>query len=119
MFTHFLLFKIFLISQVGLILSGMEDESLHLLQKYIDLSGDVQTVAWLSVRCMGTDLAKSPQPQDWFHCYGELLNSWRMWMKRAEFEVAIGDACMFKAPPQQVSFVLTVNGLPTIMSHTL
>ena len=81
----------------------MENEALELLQRYLDLTGDVQTVSWLSVRCMRPDLAKLPKPQEWFSCYSALLDSWRLWIHRADFDIAVGRACMFKSPPLQVN----------------
>ena len=85
----------------GLPFCGMEPEALELLQRYLDLSGDVQTVGWLAARCMRPALAKEPGPQEWFTCYSALLDSWRMWIPRAEFDIAMGQACLYKAPPLQ------------------
>jgi hypothetical protein len=69
----------------------------------VDVSGDVQTVCWLTVRCLPVNLALGDQPQLWMDCYRNLLDSWQLWTSRAEFDVAVNEATMNSKPPQQVS----------------
>ena len=102
-----------MLPKVGLVLSGVEDESLELLQRYLDVSGDVQTAAWLAVRGLRPELARRPGPQEWFACYSGLLDSWRMWTPRAEFDIEMGRAGAHVAPPLQVYLSCNYCGLPT------
>ena len=84
----------------GLVLTGLGKGSggEELMQRYVDASGDVQTVALLS--CYGLvaqgkavgagDGAKGAGAkfERWISVYRGLLNQWQLWKERARFDVA-------------------------------
>ncbi len=73
----------------GLYLTGLGPEGFQLLQKYLDRTGDVQTVALLSVRtCLSKKMEKEvKQAEVWWKSYSELLNNWQFWHQRAKLNV--------------------------------
>ncbi|TRY68432.1 hypothetical protein TCAL_01366 [Tigriopus californicus] len=106
----------------GLLLCGMTRDTLDLLQRYLDSTGDIQSVSWLSVRGLPPYVGLEDQVQNWFQCYRDLLNAWEMWSCRANFDIAIQKAHMQAKPPQQVfvscnfcgkSVAQHLKGMPT------
>ncbi|CAG7836336.1 unnamed protein product [Allacma fusca] len=71
----------------GILLTGMTPQAIPLLQRYLDITGDVQTVSLLAIRTMAADIPSSPQLQFWIERYRELLDSWKLWEQRAEFDI--------------------------------
>ena len=71
-------------------LCGMKSlESVELLQRYLDFSGDVQTVSWLSAKYLINDYALRENVQIWMDSYRNLLNMWSQWNSRAEFDIVV------------------------------
>uniref|UniRef100_A0A0A9ZA57 WD repeat-containing protein mio n=3 Tax=Lygus hesperus TaxID=30085 RepID=A0A0A9ZA57_LYGHE len=71
----------------GLILTGMCSASLPLLQQYLDNTGDVQSVSTIAMRTFPTPLLECNRSQYWISSYRELLDMWRMWNHRAQFDI--------------------------------
>ena len=67
----------------GILLRGL-DSSLPLLQRFVDNTGDVQTLALLV--CRAPPL-KSPLEKEWIECYRDMLDSWEAWETRALLDV--------------------------------
>ena len=53
----------------GLVISGGDDDGVQLLQRYVDRTGDVQSVSWLSVRMMSVEQSKNDQVLSWLESY--------------------------------------------------
>ncbi|KAH3687490.1 hypothetical protein WICPIJ_001521 [Wickerhamomyces pijperi] len=71
----------------GLILTGVTQKGIDLLQSYVDRTSDVQTVALItSFSC--PKYFKDDRADHWVDCYRRLLNSWKMFSRRARFDVA-------------------------------
>ena len=91
----------------GLLLTGLKQGSggERLLQKHLDITGDVQTVALLS--CYGGREGRgggggdgaggAGRAERWLSLYRSLLNQWQMWTERAKLDVA--RALMHTAQP--------------------
>eukprot|EP01041_Mallomonas_annulata_P001294 gene1294-2503_t len=75
----------------GLVVTGLGAEGTRLLQKYVDMNGDVQTVALLQCQIgIGDPPADSDLPNyNWLMEYRQLLNRWQMFIERAELDVAL------------------------------
>ncbi|XP_046390377.1 GATOR complex protein MIOS-B [Ischnura elegans] len=86
----------------GILLTGTSEEGLDLLQRYVDRTGDVQSVSCLAICAFSVDLIKNQKVQEWLESYRSLLDSWRMWNQRAQFDVALGARNSADKPPQQV-----------------
>jgi len=74
----------------GLLLTGLGDLGLQLIQQYVDVSSDVQSAAALG--CYAQSLTPE-QPADeriqrWITTYHHLLNQWKLWLHRAKMDVA-------------------------------
>ena len=81
----------------GLLLTGLGQGSggERLLQKHLDITGDVQTVALLSCYggrerggAVGGGEAAASRSERWLSFYRALLNQWQMWTERARLDVA-------------------------------
>ncbi|CAG0885536.1 unnamed protein product [Cyprideis torosa] len=73
---------------------------IDLLQKYVDVTGDVQTAALLAAHgCLVDDVS----PRRWIMAYTDLLDAWGLWHQRALLDAMVvkggGDN---RAPPPQV-----------------
>lgn len=71
----------------GIILTGMSPEVIPLLQCYLDNTSDVQGVSVLAMRAFPPYLLEHEAAQYWINSYRELLDTWRLWTERAEFDV--------------------------------
>ncbi|KAK7593002.1 hypothetical protein V9T40_007754 [Parthenolecanium corni] len=84
----------------GILLTGSSEECLPLLQKYLDNTTDVQTVSLICVRAFAPSfLHEDSTCQSWIESYRSLLDSWRLWVHRAKFDILLN---VNKVPPQQV-----------------
>lgn len=81
----------------GLLLTGATTEGIQLLQSYLDMSDDVQTVALISVRFLPKDLLQNTSVQYWIQSYRELLDIWRLWEHRAHLDIMLGQ---LNSPPK-------------------
>lgn len=86
----------------GVVLSGGDSDGVQLLQRYVDRTGDVQTVSWMAVRVLSLDLAKCDQVQGWVDSYRQLLDMWTMFTERAELDIALTKSGCTSQPCQQV-----------------
>eukprot|EP01032_Pedospumella_encystans_P014614 gene14614-16769_t len=102
----------------GLIITGLSATGLSILQKYVDIYDDVQTVALLVSRVIdsqqahtgdssaassssggaGSDVVTGPTREwMWLHEYRNLLNKWEMFIERAYLDVELGKRYRRKA----------------------
>ncbi|XP_059475462.1 GATOR complex protein MIOS-B isoform X2 [Neocloeon triangulifer] len=87
----------------GLILTGTSIDGLDLLQRYLDITGDIQSVCMLVMRTFSASLMQNERVQDWLEAYRSLLNSWKLWTQRALFDVELSQCqTNVKQPKQQV-----------------
>ncbi|XP_037089925.1 GATOR complex protein MIOS-like [Pollicipes pollicipes] len=70
----------------AILLTGVADEGLDLLQNYVNVSGDVQTAALIASHA---GLATEPRVEVWIDSYREMLDLWRLWNQRALFDVRV------------------------------
>jgi len=101
----------------GLIITGLSSTGLSILQKYVDVFDDVQTVALLVSRVIdsqqahageggaasgaggaGSSATSGPTREwMWLHEYRNLLNKWEMFIERAYLDVELGKRYRRKA----------------------
>mmetsp|Transcript_9262 Transcript_9262/g.20127 ORF Transcript_9262/g.20127 Transcript_9262/m.20127 type:complete len:1246 (-) Transcript_9262:218-3955(-) len=74
----------------GIVLTGLGEHGLQLIQTYVDRTGDVQTAALASCHAVFSALphAEAVRLSRWIAGYRDLLNSWQLWQERARFDVA-------------------------------
>lgn len=75
----------------GLLLTGATDEGINLLQRYLDIHEDVQTVSLIAARFFGPELLKEYRVQYWISSYRDLLDTWGLWEQRAQLDVTMGN----------------------------
>ncbi|GBG27113.1 GATOR complex protein MIOS [Hondaea fermentalgiana] len=73
----------------GIVLTGLGDRGMQLLQAYVDHSGDVQTAALVSCHTIPDELSVRDATRIawWISSYRDLLNVWQLWQERARFDV--------------------------------
>ncbi|XP_055851690.1 GATOR complex protein MIOS isoform X1 [Episyrphus balteatus] len=71
----------------GLLLTGESAEGINIMQSYIDRTEDVQTVSLIAIWFFQSGLFSDSRIQYWTSSYLNLLDSWRLWEKRAELEI--------------------------------
>ncbi|KAI0630074.1 hypothetical protein C8Q77DRAFT_1219729 [Trametes polyzona] len=72
----------------GLFITGLTNSGMDLLQTYLDLSGDVQTVALLSA--LPPTRAQDARAARWLDSYRDLLDRWRLFHHRCQLDIDRG-----------------------------
>ncbi|KAK9501891.1 hypothetical protein O3M35_012529 [Rhynocoris fuscipes] len=85
----------------AVLLTGMSTQTIPLLQHYLDNTGDVQSVSVLAMRGFSPSLLDHDRTQYWINCYRDLLDIWRMWSQRSQFDIWFNSRSSTK-PEQQV-----------------
>nr|CAD7396883.1 unnamed protein product [Timema cristinae] len=83
-------------------MAGANSDGVELLQNYLDITGDVQSVSLLGMRVFPGNLVQSQLIQEWISNYRTLLNVWRLWKQRAQFDIAMSAYSPSEKPAQQV-----------------
>lgn len=94
----------------GIIVTGLSDAGISILQKYVDIFDDVQTVALLVSRVIDSQNGAIEGPTAhtngsgmpskewvWLHEYRSVLNKWEMFIERAYLDVELGKRYRRKA----------------------
>ncbi|XP_025096511.1 GATOR complex protein MIOS-like isoform X2 [Pomacea canaliculata] len=85
----------------GMLLTGMSSEGIDLMEKYVDLTSDVQTAAITAVFTGMIPAAKDERVNSWICNYKMLLDQWCLWHERVMFDI-VTQACVpdLVVPPQ-------------------
>jgi WD repeat-containing protein mio len=82
----------------GLIITGLTAQGMEILQKFVDVTGDVQTAAIISslrvpslISHNGKTLTKSVVDR-WVETYQDLLDGWKLFHHRCQFDIERGKA---------------------------
>ncbi|XP_014229294.1 GATOR complex protein MIOS-B [Trichogramma pretiosum] len=73
----------------GMLLTGASLEGIQLLNKYLEITGDVQSCSLISIRALSPTLLEENQVQVWIESYRNLLDAWKLWTQRAHFDIAM------------------------------
>ncbi|VDI39836.1 WD repeat-containing protein mio [Mytilus galloprovincialis] len=73
----------------GLLLTGLTSDGIDLLQRHLDRTGDIQTVALAIVYSLPCDITKEDKEKVvmWIQCYREMLDRWQLWHYRAKLDI--------------------------------
>ncbi|XP_016136994.1 WD repeat-containing protein mio-like [Sinocyclocheilus grahami] len=71
----------------GILLTGLTKDGVDLMESYVDRTGDVQTASFCMLKGSPGEVLKDPRVQCWIENYRNLLDAWRFWHKRAEFDI--------------------------------
>uniref|UniRef100_A0A5F9CM19 GATOR2 complex protein MIOS n=1 Tax=Oryctolagus cuniculus TaxID=9986 RepID=A0A5F9CM19_RABIT len=71
----------------GILLTGLTKDGVDLMESYVDRTGDVQTASYCMLQGSPLDVLKDERVQYWIENYRNLLDAWRFWHKRAEFDI--------------------------------
>ncbi|XP_037785674.1 GATOR complex protein MIOS-like [Penaeus monodon] len=86
----------------GILLTGLCPEGIDLLQRYVDLTGDVQTVALVTIHTLQHAVNKDSRLSHWVQSYRNLLDSLRLWNERAQLDVIMNHNKYAERPPQHI-----------------
>lgn len=72
----------------GILLTGLNSDSIELFQTYINITSDVQTaaVAIIHSNCLKT--ISNKYVNAWIESYRELLDKWMLWEQRAKYDIS-------------------------------
>jgi hypothetical protein len=73
----------------GLLLTGLTDAGVDVLQSYVDSTGDVQTAAILATLVSPVTF-KDVRVERWVGAYEDLLDKWSLFHFRCQFDIARG-----------------------------
>ncbi|KAG8746633.1 hypothetical protein FRC10_004236 [Ceratobasidium sp. 414] len=74
----------------AILFTGLTTSGIRLLQRYVDTTADVQTAAILaSLVCPG--MLQDERPEKWVTAYQDLLDGWRMFHQRCQFDIERGE----------------------------
>jgi hypothetical protein len=94
----------------GLLLLGLTEKALPLLQAYVDTTADVQTAALL-LAFVAPRRFKCAQASNWMTTYRDLLDRWRLYHQRCLLDICIVPYSGVKVPPQTYA-TCQVSSLP-------
>lgn len=83
----------------GLLLTGNSPEGLKLLEKYNNNTGDIQSTTLIAVRAFHNEI-NSVAVLNWILNYRNLLNTWKLWFQRCDFDIMVAKYKKDKPPPQ-------------------
>ncbi|XP_049849008.1 GATOR complex protein MIOS-like [Schistocerca gregaria] len=89
---------------IGVALTGIDSTGggVDLLQEYLNRTCNIQTVALLLCHTSPRKNAPDRRPLLWIGIYRQLLNTWKMWMERAQLEALRGSFLGTPLLPQVV-----------------
>ncbi|KAJ8985000.1 hypothetical protein NQ317_016911 [Molorchus minor] len=85
----------------GLLLTGNSHDGLKVLQRYVDVTGDIQSTALIAFRAFHAELG-SQMVKTWIKNYRHLLDTWKLFYERADFDIMLAQFKPNEKPPQQV-----------------
>ncbi|XP_043268495.1 GATOR complex protein MIOS-B [Venturia canescens] len=86
----------------GFLLTGASLEGIQLLNRYLEITGDVQSCSLIAIRALSPRLLQENQVEVWIASYRGLLDAWKMWNQRAHFDIVMRSSTSEKLS-QQVS----------------
>lgn len=86
----------------GLLLTGVSDEGLDLLERHIELTSDVQTVSLIILQSLPSDVQYDQRAKSWVESYKSILDCWRLWHQRSFFDIEWYKRLSNESPPQQL-----------------
>lgn len=70
----------------GILLTGITENGLSLLQRYIEISSNIQSVSLIVLHSLPSAICNDQRAQLWVECYRGMLDCWRLWHQRAQFD---------------------------------
>ncbi|CAN7998307.1 unnamed protein product [Ixodes pacificus] len=95
----------------GVLLTGLGEDGVELVQRYLDRTGDVQTASLVALQSHPSVLSVSPRAQLWVDHYRHLLDQWRLWQQRCQFDCQWVRQHASSVPPPQVVVSCNFCGL--------
>jgi hypothetical protein len=89
----------------GILLTGITNEGLDLFARYIESTSDVQTISLILLRALPSPICQSPRAKMWIDSYRQLLDCWRLWHVRSQFDIEWYNALYHLEEPKQQIFV--------------
>ncbi|XP_067931890.1 GATOR2 complex protein MIOS-B-like [Watersipora subatra] len=71
----------------GVLVTGLEEAGVELLQKYIDNTGDIQTATLIMIHSFPSRMQEDERVVHWIEHYRDLLDEWKLWVLRAKFDI--------------------------------
>lgn len=89
----------------GLLLTGISPDGLNLLQHYVEATSDIQTVSFVILHALPSQICKDQRALLWVESYRNILDCWRLWHRRAFFDNEWYKRLGYKETPEPQLFV--------------
>uniref|UniRef100_UPI00358F6695 GATOR2 complex protein MIOS isoform X2 n=1 Tax=Myxine glutinosa TaxID=7769 RepID=UPI00358F6695 len=86
----------------GILLTGLTQDGIDLMASYVDRTSDVQTASLCMLQATSSEVIEEARVQHWVESYRDLLDAWRLWHKRAAFDIHRSKLDPAARPLQQV-----------------
>lgn len=96
----------------GLLLTGLTSDGIDLLENFITKTSDIQTAILIILTSKVNESFKDPRVINWIENYRDLLDRWRLWHERAQFDSLVQNTDGSKKIPQQISVTCTYCNKP-------
>ncbi|XP_055877328.1 GATOR complex protein MIOS-A-like [Biomphalaria glabrata] len=85
----------------GIVLTGLlHNKGIELLGNFVDRTADVQTAAIAVIFSKSSNLLNDVRVTEWIDVYRDLLDRWRFWFQRAQFDNIRQTLIQERVPPQ-------------------
>lgn len=71
----------------AILLTGVTEDGIELFSNYVERTCDVQTISFILLWSLPNLVHKNEKAQVWVESYKNLLDCWRMWNQRAQFDI--------------------------------
>ncbi|XP_045773378.1 GATOR complex protein MIOS-B isoform X2 [Maniola jurtina] len=76
----------------ALLLTGISNDGIAVLQTWLENTGDVQSAALVAARCCPPELLRDARVRAWLAEYRQLLDAWRLWWPRCLLDTWVAAA---------------------------
>ncbi|OTF78204.1 hypothetical protein BLA29_001965, partial [Euroglyphus maynei] len=90
----------------AILFTGLTEDGLELFRRYIESTSDVQTISLILLWTLPHSLCKIPIVKTWIDNYKQLLDCWRLWNVRAQFDLKWYESMNYLEEPRQQIYIV-------------
>ncbi|XP_027194513.2 GATOR complex protein mio [Dermatophagoides pteronyssinus] len=90
----------------AILFTGLTEDGLELFRRYIESTSDVQTISLILLWTLPHSLCKIPIVKIWIDNYKQLLDCWRLWNVRAQFDLKWYESMNYLEEPRQQIYIV-------------
>ncbi|KPM02469.1 hypothetical protein QR98_0008830 [Sarcoptes scabiei] len=90
----------------AILFTGLSDDIFELFCKYVENTSDVQTISLIVLWTLPNEISKKSLVKTWIDTYKQLLDCWRLWNVRAQFDLRWFESLNHSEEPRQQIFIV-------------